>query len=309
MEYRKLGKTDLAVSVVGLGCNNFGRRIKYNEAKQVICSALDNGINFFDTADIYDDGNSEAMLGKALAGRRNQAIIATKVGKVSIDDLVTANSSRKHIIERVERSLTLLQTDYIDLYQIHTPDMNTPIEDTLQTLEDLIRLGKVRHIGNSNFSGRQIVTADQIAKSNDFTPFCTGQSQYNLIERDCENDIIPAIIAQGMSLLPYLPLANGMLTGKYIRGCTVPKDSRAKAWEREDIMLTEANFDAIEALTAWAAERGHSLLELAFSWLASQHFIGSIIAGATKPEQVKTNAKAANWKLTPDEIEEVRNLI
>lgn len=306
MEYRNLGRSGLQVSVVGLGCNNFGRRIGPEEARAVVEKALDLGVNFFDTANVYGgNGRSEEILGEILQGRRHEVVIATKFGNPMGEGPMQRGGSRRHIIEQVEASLRRLRTDYIDLYQMHVPDPSTPIEETLRALDDLVRAGKVRYIGNSNFAGWQVVQAHYIAEMKGLTPFVSAQNEYSLLNRRIERELIPACEACGLGILPYFPLASGLLTGKYRRGEPPPPGTRLAAWPAADRLLTDRNFDIIERLTEFAQARGHTLLDLAIGWLATKPYISSVIAGATKPEQVEQNVKAAEWRLTAEEMAEV----
>jgi len=310
MEYRNLGSTGLKVSVVGIGCNNFGRRCDQARTKSIVDKAIDTGITLFDTADAYGPtGLSEEYLGKALQGRRQDLVIATKFGSPMGEGDLMHGASRRYIYNAVEASLKRLDTDYIDLYQLHFPDASTPIEETLAALDDLISQGKVRYIGNSNFSGWQIADADWIAQSQNLSRFVTAQNLYSLLDRRIEREVVPACQRFGLGILPYFPLASGLLTGKYTRGEAPPQGSRLEQWgERGTTALSDRNFEIVERLTAFAEERGHSLLELAFSWLISLPHISSVIAGATTPEQVSANAAAANWQLTAEEQLQVAEL-
>lgn len=301
MTFRNLGDSGLRVSKIGIGCNNFGMRIDAVATERVVGAALDHGITLFDTSDSY--GDSEIFLGAALGSRRDEAIIATKFGS----DLRGANGpdwgsrgSRRYIRKAVERSLTRLKTDYIDLYQIHMPDPTTPIEETLSALTEIVNEGKVRYIGNSNFSGWQIADAEWIARTNGTVRFISAQNHYNLIERAAETDVLPACERFGLGQLPYFPLASGLLTGKYQRGVAAPADGRIAAWHM-DAMLSDANFDKVEAIAAFANERGLSLLQIALGGLASRPAIASVIAGATSPEQVAANVEAGLWTPTEDD--------
>ena len=306
MDYRHLGRSGLEVSVAGLGCNNFGMRIEYSAAEQVVNAALDAGVTFFDTADMYGSGGSEEMLGKALGARRNEVVIATKFALPMGEGPMKSGASRRWIIEACEASLRRLDTDYIDLYQVHLPDATTPIEETLSALDDLVRAGKVRYLGNSNFAGWQIVEAHWTAETKNLTKFISGQNHYNLMERGIEAEVVPAAKQCGLSILPYFPLASGFLTGKYRRGEEAGADTRLAAWGQAGSVLTEENFAWLDKLEAFAQERGHTLLELAISWLISQPHVASVISGATKPEQLESNVAAASgWRLTPEEIAEV----
>lgn len=306
MEYRRLGRSGLEVSVVGLGCNNFGRRIGPEEARAVVEKALDLGVNFFDTANVYGGGGrSEEILGEILQGRRHQVVIATKFGNPMGEGPMQRGGSRRHIMEQVEASLRRLRTDYIDLYQMHVPDPDTPIEETLRALDDLVRAGKVRYIGNSNFAGWQVVQAHLIAEHRGLTPFISAQNEYSLLNRRIERELVPACQACGLGILPYFPLASGLLTGKYRRGEPPPPGTRLAAWPGAERLLTERNFTLVEKLAAFAEARGHSILDLAIGWLASKPYIASVIAGATRPEQVEQNVRAAEWRLTAEEMAEV----
>ncbi|HCV00863.1 MAG TPA: aldo/keto reductase [Dehalococcoidia bacterium] len=310
MEYRRLGQSGLHVSVAGLGCNNFGMRIDYEAAERVTNAALDAGVTLFDTADVYGQGASEEMLGRALAGRRHEVLIATKFAIPMGDGPMRQGGSRHWITEACEASLRRLGTDYIDLYQMHIPDTHTPIEETLQALDDLVRAGKVRYLGNSNFKGWQISEAHWTADKHHLTKMISAQNHYNLIERSVETEVVPAANRYGLGILPYFPLASGFLTGKYRPGEETAEGTRLAAWgDRAGGILTEKNFLTLERLEAWAGDRGHTVLELAIGWLASQPHVASVISGATKPEQLQANVSAVEWKLTPEEIAEVVSLV
>ena len=294
MEYRKLGSLNL--SLVGIGCNNFGWRTDVAGTTAVVDAALDAGINFFDTADVYGAGESEEFLGKAFKGRRAKAIIATKFGIKMGEGKEGARAQYVH--EALDASLRRLQTDTIDLYQIHRPDPNTPIAETMQALNDAVKAGKVREIGCSNFSAEQLRAARE-------TPgpryFASVQNEYSLLKREAEPEVLPECARTGMAFLPYFPLANGLLTGKYRKGKPFPESSRGKDAFGPKI-FTEENLERVEALIAFAESRGHSLLELAFSWLAAKPQVCSVIAGAKTPDQVRANSAAASWKLTADDL-------
>lgn len=307
MRMKTLGKSGLKVSVVGLGCNNFGMKCDQTETDAVVGKALDLGITLFDTADVYGNhGGSETMLGKALGARRKEIVLATKFGLPMGAGGYMQGASRRYIMSAVEASLKRLGTDYIDLYQIHFPDSETPIEETLSALDDLVRSGKVRYVGSSNFAGWQLVEAWYIAGKNGLSKFISAQNHYNLLDRKIEQELVPAAKAYGASVLPYFPLASGMLTGKYKRNAAGPNDSRLVMWgERAKSILTDANFDIVEKLEAFAAARGHTILDVAFGWLASQPHVGSVIAGATKPEQVELNVKAGEWEMSAEDLAEV----
>jgi aryl-alcohol dehydrogenase-like predicted oxidoreductase len=306
MSYRRLGTSGLVVSVVGIGCNNFGRKLDLEGTKEVVGAALDAGITLFDTADIYGTphGASEELLGEALKGHRDEVVLATKFGM----DMEGANgadrgarASRWYIVRAVEASLRRLGTDHIDLYQLHRPDDATPIEETLAALDDLVRAGKVRYLGNSNFSGWQIADADWTARADGRTPFISAQNQYSLLHREVETEIIPACERFGLGMLPFFPLDSGLLSGKYQRG-QAPAEGTRMAQERYKSWLESADWDTIEALTAFGAERGHSLLDVAIAGLAARPAVTSVIAGATTAEQVRANAAAGSWQLGVEDI-------
>ena len=307
MEYKNLGRSGLQVPVVGLGCNSFGRRCDQSATSAVVDKALELGVTFFDTADVYGPGGlSEEYLGVALQGKRRDAIIATKFMGPMGDGPLWSGGSRRYIFDAVDASLRRLQTDYIDLYQIHFPDVKTPIEETLRALDDLVRQGKVRYFGCSNFTGWQVVEAQWITKTEHLSPLVSAQNQYNLLDRRIERELVPACDAYGLGVLPYFPLASGFLTGKYRQGEPAPEGTRlAGAGGMADRVLTEGNFQTLAKLEAFAESAGHSMVDLAIGWLASQPHVSSVIAGATKPEQVEQNVRAAEWKLTAEELAEV----
>lgn len=308
MKVRRLGNSGLKVSVVGLGCNNFGMRIDAAQTEVVVNAAIDAGITLFDTADIYGGTQSEVFLGKALGKRRHEIVLATKFGMQVGGDPKKRGGSRKWIMRAVEDSLSRLGTDYIDLYQHHQPDGDTPVDETLRALDDLVTQGKVRYLGNSNYSGWQIADADWTAAGQ--TRFVSAQNLYSLLERDVEREVLPACEHFGLGFLPFFPLASGLLSGKYKRGEAPAEGTRLQAWgARGQASLTDANFDRVEKLEAWAQARGHTILELAFAWLLGHPVVSSVIAGATTAEQVKTNAATAEWLLTPDEVDEVGKLL
>jgi aryl-alcohol dehydrogenase-like predicted oxidoreductase len=307
MEQRSIGQSGLRVSVVGLGCNNFGRRIDYAASVPVVHKALDLGITFFDTADVYRSaiGGSEEFLGKTLGPRRKDIVLATKVGMPIEHGRPSA--SRHTIISGVEASLRRLNTDWIDLYQQHQPDPRTPIEETLRAFDDLVRQGKVRYIGCSNQKAWQVVEARWTSRQLGLTPFVSCQDEYSLLTRRADHELIPMMQAYGMGLLPYYTLASGALTGKYRRNTPMPDGARltVHAARYGGRFLNDANWPIVERLEAFAEAHGRSLLELAFSWLAARPCVSSIIAGATKPEQVEANVRAANWALSADELREI----
>ncbi|GIE89481.1 Predicted oxidoreductase [Actinoplanes regularis] len=306
MRYRRLGESGLVVSVVGIGCNNFGRKLDADGTREVVDAALDAGITLFDTADIYGTphGSSEELLGAALKGRRDDVVLATKFG-MNMEGLngrdFGARGSRRYITRAVEASLRRLETDYIDLYQLHEPDPATPIEETLSALDDLVRSGKVRYLGNSNFSGWQIADADWTARAANLTSFISAQNRYSLLHRDVEIEVVPACEHYGLGLLPFFPLDSGLLSGKYRRG-EKPTAGTRLSQERYGPWLDHADWDTIEALTAFGTERGHSLLDVAIAGLAARPAVASVIAGATTPEQVQANAAAATWSLSAADL-------
>lgn len=308
MRFRRLGNSGLKVSEIGLGCNNFGMRIDETETAQVVNAALDAGITLFDTADIYGGTRSEEYLGKALGRRRHEVVLATKFGMPVGGDARKSGGSRRWIMQAVEDSLRRLGTDYIDLYQHHQPDPETPVDETLRALDDLVTQGKVRYIGNSNYSGWQIADADWTAAGQ--TRFVSAQNLYSLLERKSAFEVLPACEHFGLGFLPFFPLASGLLSGKYRRGEPPPEGTRLEAWgARGQAALNEKNFAAVESLTAWAEARGHTILELAFAWLLGHSVVSSVIAGATSPDQVRANAAAAEWRLTPEEVAEVTAVV
>ncbi len=302
MEFRNVGFSGLRVSVAGLGCNNFGMRLDQEKTQAVVDKAIDLGVTLFDTADVYGGGQSEVMLGKALGDRRQDVIVATKFGSPMGEGPYKAGGSRRYIMAACEASLKRLGTDYIDLYQIHRPDASTPLEETMRALEDLVRSGKVRYIGHSNFAGWQAAEAHAVAKYERIAPFISAQNEYSLLNRKIDGDLVPALQQYNVGLLPYFPLASGLLTGKYTQGQEPPAGTRLAAWgPRAGRMLSDRNFETIEKLTTFAQTRGHTILDLAMGWLASKSFVPSVIAGATSPEQIAQNVAALEWRLTPEE--------
>ncbi len=310
MEYRRLGTSGLKVSEIGLGCNNFGMRIDQAGADAVIGAALDCGITLFDTADVYGGLKSEAMLGQALQDKRHDVVVATKFAMPTGAGLDQRGGSRRYVIRAVEASLKRLGTDFIDLYQMHAPDAETPIEETLRALDDLITAGKVRYIGNSNFAGWQIADADWVARGQHLNRFVAAQNNYSLLETNVEREVTPACERFGLGFLPYFPLASGLLSGKYKRGEPPPEGTRLAAWgARGAQALNDKNFAKLDKLEAYARDHDHSLLELAFAWLLGHPGVSSVIAGATTPEQVRANAATAAWRLTPSDVAEVTALL
>ena len=301
MEYRRLGS--LNVSLVGIGCNNFGWRTDAAGTAAVVDAALDAGINFFDTADVYGAGQSEEFLGKALKGRRDQAIIATKFGMKMGEGKEGARP--QYIHQALDASLKRLGIETIDLYQIHFPDPNTPIADTMQALNDAIKAGKVREIGCSNFSAEQIRAARATSGPR---YFASVQNDYSMFKREAEAEVLPECARDGVTFLPYFPLANGLLTGKYRKDKPFPESSRGKDAFGPKLFTAE-NLDRVESLISFAESRSHSLLELAFSWLAARPEVSSVIAGAKTPDQVRANSRSAEWKLTSSDLSEVEQLL
>jgi aryl-alcohol dehydrogenase-like predicted oxidoreductase len=310
VEYKSLGRSGLQVSLVGLGCNNFGRRCDPQQTAAVVNKAIELGITFFDTADVYGPGGlSEEYLGAALGDRRRDVVVATKFVGPMGEGPLKGGASRRYVYQAVEASLRRLATDYIDVYQIHFPDARTPIDETLRALDDLVRQGKVRYLGCSNFTGWQVVEAQWTARTEHLSPFVSAQNQYNLLDRRIERELVPACNAYGLGVLPYFPLASGFLTGKYRPGEPPPEGTRlAGAGPMAERFLNEGNFATLTKLESFAEQQGHSMLQLAIGWLASQPHVASVIAGATKPEQVEQNVQAAGWKLSAEELAEVNRL-
>jgi aryl-alcohol dehydrogenase-like predicted oxidoreductase len=311
MEHRNLGQSGLRVSVVGLGCNNFGGRIDFEATKRVVHKALDLGITFFDEADTYGDprGSSEAHLGEILGDRRKDIILATKFARPMDGSGRFEGASRRYIMEEVEASLRRLKTDWIDLYQQHQPDPLTPIEETLRALDDLVRQGKVRYIGCSTLSAWQVLEAQWTARHLSLHHFVSCQEEYSLLARRLDREMIPMLQAYGLGLIPFAPLANGLLTGKYRRDAPLPQGARLSTMQRSAARyLTEENWAIVERLDDFAAKRGHTLLDLAVSWLLRRPQVASVIAGATRTEQVEQNVRAAGWALTETEMQEIDRL-
>ena len=302
METRVLGTDGPALSLVGLGCNNFGMRIDEEASRAVIFAALDAGVTHFDTAEMYGGGKSEEFIGNALGGRRDEVVIATKFLPRDKDEEWEPGRLARRIREGCEISLRRLQTDRIDLYYQHYPDAQGPVDEALETLAELVQAGKVLHIASSNVSAEQITDADAVAREHSWTRFCGTQIEWNLLNRAVEADVVPAARKAGVGIVPYFPLASGLLTGKYRKGEAYPEGSRFDAMGFFAHVASDENFDRVDALGAVAESRGHSLLELAIAWLAAQEGVASVICGATSPEQVVTNAAAATWKLTDDDL-------
>jgi aryl-alcohol dehydrogenase-like predicted oxidoreductase len=304
MQFRTVGASGLKVSLLGLGCNNFGNRIDAEASRAVIHQALDCGITLFDTADTYGDkGGSELCLGKFLGARRKDVVIASKFGSPMDASGLREGGSRRYVMQAVEESLRRLQTDWIDLYQLHRNDPQTPIEETMRALDDLVRQGKVRYLGCSTHPAWKLVAMQWTARSHGWSPLVACELEYSVLARNAEREHVPAMQAHGMGLLPYYPLASGLLSGKYRRGDAMPEGARITRGQRyAERFLTEANWRKVEGLQDYAQSRGHGLLELAFGWLAAQPVVPSVIAGATSAAQVTANAKAIGWQLDGSDL-------
>lgn len=311
MEYRNLGKAGVKVSAVGIGCNQFGGKVDAAGTKAVVHRALDEGINFFDTADVYGtpDGRSEEFVGAALQGQWGNVVIATKVRFKMGDGPNDVGASRYHILNGVEASLRRLRTDHIDLYQIHAWDESVRVEETMKALDDLVRAGKVRYIGTSQFSAWQLAHTNAVAEMMGWEPFVSIQAHYNLLEREAERELMSYCTGAKVGFLPYFPLAGGLLTGKYKRGEPPPAGSRGEFSPYVKNRMTDANFDKLDNLVAFADSHGRTLHELAFAWLLGREQIPSVIAGATTPEQVSANVNTIEWKLSADEMIELKALL
>jgi aryl-alcohol dehydrogenase-like predicted oxidoreductase len=308
MQYRSIGKSGVQVSEIGLGCNNFGWRLDRERSRAVIDKAIDAGITLYDTADVYGQGGSETIMGEILGERRKQIVLATKFGLPMDKEGLKKGASRRYIMSAVEDSLRRLQTDWIDIYQLHRPDGVTPMEETLRALDDLITQGKVRYAGCSNVPAWQVADAAWIAKTRGFAGFISCQDEYSLIVRGIEADLIPATEAYGLGVLPYFPLASGLLTGKYRKDAPLPEGARLTNLKGQPFFekyVTGKNLDIASKLEEFAASRGHSLLDLAFAWLLAQKCVSSVIAGATTAEQVEANVATAGWVLTAEELAEI----
>ncbi len=311
MEFRTLGRSGLRVSAVGLGCNNFGGRLAVEQTRAVVDAALDAGVTLFDTADRYGGfGGSESQLGEVLGARRQQIVLATKFGGAMSADGPRKGGSRRWIMTAVEDSLRRLKTDWIDLYQIHFPDPLTPIEETLRALDDLVKAGKVRYIGCSNLRPWELVEASFTAEIAKTGAFISAQEEYSVLRRGIEEDLLPVARRHGLGILPFYPLANGLLTGKYQRD-RMPDGARLTVDPAygDHAYINDANWDAVEKLRAFAEARDRSLLELAFGWLLTEPLTASVIAGATKPEQIHANVAAASWRLTQEEMAAVDKIV
>ena len=309
MEQRRLGTSGFTVPLLGLGTNNFGGRSDEAASRRVIDASIDVGANFFDTANIYTGTASETIIGKALKGRRDKVILTTKFGLSMGSGPNMQGGSRGHILSQLEGSLRRLQTDYLDLYQMHTVDRSTPIEETLRTLDDLVRSGKVRYIGCSNFDGWHLVEALQTSRALNLNAFVSVQPYYNLLKRGIERDLVPACEAYDIGIIPYFPLESGFLTGKYRPGEGAPEGTRLAKAPMYQSHLNEGNFAILAGLESFAEERGHTVGELAMAWLAARPQVCSVISGASTPEQVEANAKGLEWKLTDEDLAEVDEIV
>ena len=310
MKVRRLGTSGLKVSEIGLGCNNFGQRLDLEATRRVVHRALDLGITLFDTADGYGNrGGSETQLGEVLGTKRRDIVLATKFGWPMDDVGVLRGGSRRYLMRAVEDSLRRLKTDWIDLYQFHTPDPETPLEETLRALDDLVRQGKVRYVGCSNFAGWQVADAAWISRSEGLAPFVSVQNEYSLLVRDVESEVVPAMRKFGLGLLPFFPLAGGLLTGKYRHGEPLPAGARLTETKRSaDRFLTERNWRIVDALQGFADSRGRKLVDVAVGWVLARPWVGSVIAGATSAEQIESNVAAGAVRLADDEIAELDRL-
>ena len=309
MQYRPLGRSGLQVSAIGLGTNQFGGKVEQDGVNAIIDGAIDLGINFIDTADVYQQGRSESTLGVALKGKWDKVVLATKAFFATGDGPNDKGVSRYHLVSAVEASLRRLQSDHIDLYQMHRWDDNTPIEETLRSLDDLVRSGKVRYIGASNYMAWQLARANLLAELNHWTPFVSIQNHYHMFEREQEREMIPYCNAHNVGILPFFPLAGGFLTGKYMRGEAAPAGSRGESSPYVQGYMTDANFDKLEALTTWVEARSHTLTELAHAWLLAQPRVSSVISGATKLAHVQSNVRGADWQLTAEELSEIDTIL
>jgi aryl-alcohol dehydrogenase-like predicted oxidoreductase len=309
MKYRNLGHSGLKVSIIGLGTNQFGGKVDLETTKKIIHFALDQGINLIDTANVYQDGRSEEYIGKALKGRRNQALVATKFYFPTGEELNKRGASRYHILDAVHASLKRLKSDYIDLYQVHHWDADTPLEETMRALEDIVREGKVRYIGVSNFNAWQMTRAYAIAEMNGWAQIISNQPHYHMLEREIEKELIPACEYFNVGILPYFPLAGGFLTGKYKQGEAAPVGSRGEQSQYVQRYMTDENYVRLEKLTTFALAKEHTLNELAHAWLLAQPQVASVISGATRVAHVEANAAAGDWVISQEEVEEVNGIL
>lgn len=309
MEYRQLGNSGLRVSVIGMGTNQFGGKVDQDGVNAIVHTALDLGVNLIDTADVYTKGRSEETLGVALAGKWDRVVLATKVYIATGTGPNDYGASRYHIMNGVEASLRRLGTDHIDLYQIHRYDVTTPKEETLRALDDLVRSGKVRYIGASNYAAWQLAEANTLADLRGWTPFVSVQNHYHMLERELEREVLPYCTARKVGILPYFPLAGGFLTGKYRRGEAAPAGSRGESSAYVQQYMTDANYTKLEKLTAWAQARGKSMADLAHAWLLAKPAVSSVISGVTSVAQVEANVRSGEWSLSSDELAEVNEVL
>ena len=310
MEYRNLGKSGLKVSLVGLGTNQMGGRVDQEGTTAIVNKCIDVGVTFFDTADMYGRGKSEEYLGVALKPHRHNVVIATKSGNPMGEGPYWGGASRKYLMDAVDDCLRRLDTDYIDLYMMHRWDSSTPVEETLRALDDMVRSGKVRYVGNSNYSGWQIAAAACTAKAEHLAPMICAQNQYNLLQRDIERELVPACGAFGVGIIPFSPLSGGFLTGKYRQGEPAPEGARLSGNSPMAArILNDKNYESLEKLEKFAEGQGHTMTELAMSWLASQPLVATIISGATRPEQVEENARSADWRLSGEDLKEIDDIM
>jgi aryl-alcohol dehydrogenase-like predicted oxidoreductase len=314
MRYRHLGSTGVRVSEISLGTGGqFGGRVDQAAVKRIVAAALDAGINYVDTANIYGDGHSEEYLGPALAGIRHEIVLGSKGMQVTGPGQNEWGASRYNLMNALEASLRRLRTDHLDLYQIHLYDASTPMEETMRTLDDMVRSGKVLYVGASQYQAWQVCRGNDIAERFGWVRFATNQVHYHLLERECERELVPFCRATGVGILAFFPLAAGLLAGRYRLGQPFPEDSRAAVFDRTRRYLerygTPANYAIIDRLSVWATERGHTLSELAIAWLLTEHCVSSVVVGASKPEHVTANAAASDWRLTADEAAEVREIV
>lgn len=310
MEYTLLGNSGLKVSAVGLGCNQFGGKVSQEETTDIVSKAIDLGINFLDTADVYNKGRSEEFLGVALRGKWDKVVLATKFRHPMGEGPNDKGASRYHIISAVEASLKRLNSDHIDLLQVHSFDPETPFEETMRTLDDLVRQGKVRYLGASNYLAWQLAHANDIATAKDWSPFVSIQPHYHMLERAIERELVSYAKFANIGIIPYFPLAGGFLTGKYQEGQSAPAGTRgAVEGSYTSRYFTPENFAKVRKLSAWAEEHGHTMSELAIAWLLGQPQVASVISGASKIDQIGENVKAGEWRLNPDELTEIRAVL
>lgn len=309
MEYRQLGKSGLRVSAIGLGTNQFGGKVDQAGVNNIIDSAIDLGINFIDTADVYTKGQSETTLGVALRGKWHKVVLATKVYNATGEGPNDYGSSRYHIINGVDACLKRLQSEHVDVLQLHRYDATAPLDEILRALDDLVSAGKIRYIGASNYMAWQLAEANTVAEWHGWTRFISVQNHYHMFERDIEREVLPYCKARNVGILPFFPLAGGFLTGKYRRGQAAPAGSRGESSPYVQKYMTDRNYDKVEAMEAWAQERGHTMGDLAHAWLLGHPEVSSVISGATNIDQIKANASSANWKLSADEMAEINKIL